>query len=80
MLSDHPMNDAMHDEWIAWQAVVTELQGASASLDINKENQLHAALVLWGEALATLRRTQDFKDCELWLQDALEKYRAAVKK
>jgi hypothetical protein len=36
--------------------------------------------MLWGEALATCRRTQDFKDCELMLQDALENYRAAVKK
>jgi hypothetical protein len=80
MLSDHPMNDAMHDEWIAWRQVCTELQCASASLDINVETRLHAALMLWGEALATCRRTQDFKDCELMLQDALDNYRAAVKK
>ena len=55
----HPgANPEMWDEWIAWQQVVRALEHCSARIDINEEDQLHATLVFWGEALVRLRVTQ----------------------
>lgn len=53
------LNGQMHREHVAWLSVCRELKNASASLDLNEENALHAALVLWGEELFWLRRHQD---------------------
>jgi hypothetical protein len=78
MLSEHPDNNAMHDEWIAWRAVCFELERASAAIYINDEPRLHAALVLWGEAIAALRRTQDPTDCERWLVEAAERLKEVL--
>lgn len=48
----------MEREWHAWTAIVLQLKNASASIDINEEPQLHAAILLWGEQLAILRASQ----------------------
>jgi hypothetical protein len=49
----------MHREHAAWLGLVRALENASASLNLNDEKGLHAAIVLWGEELAHLRMTQD---------------------
>lgn len=75
-MRDPRASDQMMDEWIAWRAVCYELEHASAALDINTEDRLHASLVLWGESLAALRREQDPEDCEQWIRSAHDHYKA----
>jgi hypothetical protein len=73
----HPgASDEMHEEWIAWRMVCGELEKCACAIDINVEPNLHNALVLWGERLAALRRTQDPEDCADWLEHASMKYSA----
>ena len=44
-------------EWQAWRTVCRELE--RSGIDLNGDNQLAAALELWGEELVDLRRRQD---------------------
>lgn len=70
----HPgVEPEMEDEWTAWRLVCDELTKCSAAIDINVEPRLHAALVLWGERMAALRRTQGPADCAAWLEQAERK-------
>lgn len=79
MSADHPLELAQAQrEHRAWLALCRELKNASASLDINEEDALHAAIILWGENLAHLRMTQDRETWDRAYDEAAAKYNRAV--
>jgi hypothetical protein len=69
----------MWDEWQAWHRVCDALKGASASIDINEEPLLAAAIEMWGELLACLRMTQPAEVCEEALNDKIAAYNGRVR-
>lgn len=50
-------HERMQSEHASWLSVVRELR--RLEVDINGEEQLHAAIVYWGEQLFRLRMAQD---------------------
>jgi len=69
----------MWDEWQAWHRVCDALKFASASIDINEEPLLAAAIEMWGELLARLRMVQSTEVCEEALQEKIAAYNRKVK-
>ena len=70
----------MLDEWNAWQRVVTELTKCSASIDINEEPRLTAAIELWAEILVTLRMGQGVRERNAALKDKVAGWNLSVAK
>lgn len=69
----------MYDEWQAWQRVVDALRNASASIDINEEPTLAAAIEMWGELLVRLRLSQDPDIVDQALDDKIARYNTLVR-
>lgn len=67
---DNPI--AMDREWSAWRDVCTELK--TRGIDLNADDQLAAALVLWGERLVGLRVEQHPVIRAAAREEAEEKY------
>lgn len=74
--SDTPpgMEPWMYEEWQAWQRVVDALKHASASIDINEEPILAAAIEMWGEVLTQLRFHQPEQVCRKAFDDKITVY------
>jgi hypothetical protein len=68
----------MHAEHVAWlELAVTQLRKVRG-LDVNEDQALHAAIVLWGERLVALRVTQDESVRQAALEEAQALYNRHV--
>lgn len=56
-----PQMEREHQSWLMFVRELKRASGGTTTLelDLNEETQLHAAVTLWGEELAALRRMQD---------------------
>ena len=73
------MDDAMRIEWEAWLATNKALAETTdgGNWDDAKFRKLHTAIVLWGEQLAALRKTQTDEIVAEALTEGIRRFRSA---
>ena len=69
---------AMDAEWVAWRQLCMHLQRHGIDPNASANVPLVAAVKVWGEEVAALRRLQDRDKCERWRIEAHDVYEPYV--